>query len=83
MNTGRNANMMTTLEQIAKELRITHQAVSQIEKRALLKLQKALIEKGYDVLDLHTHDLELISHVYFKEHLIDDDGNIVSRKALS
>ena len=74
---------MNTLEHIAKELKISHQAVSQIEKRALLKLQKALVEKGYDVLDLDTHDLELMSHAYFREHLIDDDGNIVSHEAVS
>lgn len=74
---------MTTLEQVAKELKISHQAVSKIEKRVLLKLQKALTEKGYDVLDLHTYDLALISHTYFREHLIDEDGNIVSHQAVS
>ena len=74
---------MSTLEQIAKELKITHQAVSQIVKRVLLKMHKALIDKGYDATDLHTNDLELLSHAYYREHLIDDYGNVVSHKAVS
>jgi DNA-directed RNA polymerase sigma subunit (sigma70/sigma32) len=38
--------MIYTYQQIADELGISHQAVWEIEKRALLKIRKILIQKN-------------------------------------
>lgn len=43
---------MMTLHEVAAELQISHQAVWEIEKRAIKKVQKRLKELGMDIDDL-------------------------------
>lgn len=44
-----------TLEEVAKELGVTRQRVFQIEQRALNKVRKYLISKGFDMQDIPYH----------------------------
>jgi len=66
---------MTTLQAIAKELKITHQAVSCIEKRILHKIKQALQKEGFSIIDLDNQTNEMLAHQYFMQQWIRDYEN--------